>query len=232
MKALIKTKVTVDKTALLRQIMAQLTDEDVYIGVPPEKDARPGSPVGNAFLSYVHEYGSARQNIPARPHLMPVIRSKRGFVIKRLEKAWEKTLQGDRGAVRKALEGIGAAVRNAVRSRFMRNNWRPLSKGGQKERMRKLHRRYAASGEEKQVILLARKARKALRAADKEKGARQAQLTNPFQAEALLKRYGFKFYPLVDTGTLRDAHDYVIKKRVGGGFGVLTSLEAEAGHAG
>ena len=214
MKPQIKVKTTVDKTALLRGLLEKLTEEDVYIGVPPEKNERPGSPIGNAALSYIHEYGSSANNIPARPHLFPIIRSKRNFVIKRLEKAWEKTLQGDRTATHNALEGIGAALRNAVRARFKSNNWRPLSKKAVAARLKK-----DAGPAASQMKIVAAKTRERGKEADWSKR----------RLDAELKAAGARFYPLLDTGTLRDAHDYVIKKRGGHGgvFGVLTADTGE-----
>ena len=229
MKPVVKITQTVDKTAMLRELMARLTDQDVYIGVPPEKDSRPDLPIGNAQLSYIHEHGSPRQNIPARPHLFPVIRSMRAFVIKKLERAWLLTLQGDQGAVQKALEAIGIVGRNLVRRRFLRNSWRPLSLRGQKERMNELIRDSETdSGMPKRELLLMRRTRKKMGATDVVRGVQQRRYTNPAMLEKMIQRHGFKFYPLHDTGRLMEAHDYVIRKREGkaGVFGVLTGGEA------
>jgi hypothetical protein len=217
MKPVVKVTTKLDKTDVLRKLLLNLTQEDVYIGVPPEKDARPGSDVGNAYLSYMHEHGFINDDgdvVPPRPHLIPSITAMRGNVIKKLERAWIKTLQGDLGATHVALEGIGAMVANRVRVSFYK--WRKLSLAAVAARLEKQPNMSFAS---------MRRAEQALWAISK---ARRWNRKKHHEAMLIGKA---RFQPLVDTGTLRDAHDYVIRTRKGAGgvFGVLTGDDASAG---
>ena len=70
-------KITIDKVEDVLRAVKTLTRQQILVGVPSENAERqddPGakpSPINNAQLAYVQEFGSPAQNIPARPFLIP-----------------------------------------------------------------------------------------------------------------------------------------------------------------
>lgn len=89
--------VTVTKDILpdvLRRVQ-DLTNKRVLVGIPTAEDARDdGSPIGNAAIGYIQEFGEPEHNIPARPFLIPGVRAVQGKTIERLRKAGEAALAG------------------------------------------------------------------------------------------------------------------------------------------
>lgn len=62
------------KTQKLLQNIRRLERDGVYIGIPSERNARKdGADMNNAEIGYINEKGSAANNIPARPFLVPSI---------------------------------------------------------------------------------------------------------------------------------------------------------------
>jgi hypothetical protein len=147
----------------LRKAMSALTDQDVYIGIPEDKTARKeagDSGISNAYLGYIHEFGVPEKNIPARPHLLPGIGDIRPEAVDLLKGAAKQALEGNAAAVEGALNKIGLLGQNAVRARFVNNDWPPLT-------------------------------------------------------EKTLKKKGERPNPLIDTGQLRKAYTYVVRKKGG-----------------
>ena len=67
--------VTVDRVADLMQTIAEIANVGkVLVGIPEDKNARDDSPIGNAAIGYINEFGSPAQGIPPRPFLMPGIK--------------------------------------------------------------------------------------------------------------------------------------------------------------
>jgi hypothetical protein len=91
----------------------RLASRRLLIGIPQEKDARPGEPIGNSSLGYVHEFGSPARNIPARPFLVPGVEAALPAITARLEQAARAALAGDLSAVD---SGLGEAGILGVRS--------------------------------------------------------------------------------------------------------------------
>ena len=54
----------------LAKVMADLQRRRLLIGIPADKNARLGEPIGNALIGYINETGSPARNIPARAHLV------------------------------------------------------------------------------------------------------------------------------------------------------------------
>jgi hypothetical protein len=93
----------------------RLSRKRLYIGVPQEKDPRPGDPIGNASLGYIHELGSPARNIPARPHLVPGVEKAMPTIIGFFEEAAQAALAGNISGVDQAFEKAGIAGVNSVR---------------------------------------------------------------------------------------------------------------------
>ena len=79
---------TIDKTADFLNAVHKMIALDVMVGIPNDKDSRDG-PIGNAGLGYIHEFGSALQNIPARPFLYPGVINAAEQISKHMIKAMD-----------------------------------------------------------------------------------------------------------------------------------------------
>jgi len=67
----------------LAKALEMLGRKELIVGIPAEKNERSGdSPIGNAAIGYIHEFGSAAQNIPPRPHLMAGVLEHKEEIIK------------------------------------------------------------------------------------------------------------------------------------------------------
>jgi hypothetical protein len=139
MKPVISVKKTLDNLSAIHRAVSALTEQDVYIGVPAVdgargdidkknhgQQARSNGGINNAYLGYIHEYGAPSQGIPPRPHLVPGIKDVQPEIAKILKDAAAKALQGNEQAVENALNRIGLLGQNAVRARFINNDWPPL----------------------------------------------------------------------------------------------------------
>ena len=127
MKTAVTVRQVADNADALRRAIAALTEQDVYIGVPEDKNARKGGGPTNAEIAYWQENGIPSRNVPARPALLPGIRDIQGEAAELLKDAAKKALEGNEGAVNTALNKIGQLGQNAVRARFVNNNRKPLA---------------------------------------------------------------------------------------------------------
>lgn len=168
----------------LGKAMKALTEQDVFVGIPEDKTAREAAGdtgISNAYLGYIHEHGVPEKNIPARPALIPGIEDIQDEAKAILKDAAKKALEGNTGAVKTALNKIGILGQNAVRAKFVENDWPELAD-------KTLDRRQKISEAENAKGKKVKKMGKSRR----EKGR-----TNP----------------LIDTGQLRKAYTYVIRKK-------------------
>ncbi|SBV95531.1 conserved hypothetical protein [uncultured delta proteobacterium] len=121
---------TFDNTAAIRRAVQKLTEQDVFIGVPEDKAAREAAGdtgISNAYLAYIHEHGVPEKNIPARAALIPGIQDIQAEATEILKDTAKKALEGNEGAVDTGLNKIGLLGQNAVRARFVSNDWAPLA---------------------------------------------------------------------------------------------------------
>lgn len=183
MKPSISVTQTISDLSAIADAMRALTTQDVYIGIPAEESGRNGGAT-NALLGYVHEHGSPEKNIPARAHLIPGIEDIQNEAAELLRDAAQKALTGSLGAVEANLNKIGLLGQNAVRARFVDNDWPPLAD-------RTLD--YQALRKDDEGNVLTDKKGKARR----KKSRRKRERVNP----------------LIDTGQLRKAYTYVIRKK-------------------
>ena len=127
MKAAITVRQVADNASALRRAIAALTEQDVYIGVPEDKNARKDGGPTNAEIAYWQENGIPSRNVHARPALLPGIKDIQGEAVELLKDAAKKALESNENAVNTALNKIGQLGQNAVRARFVNNNWKPLA---------------------------------------------------------------------------------------------------------
>ena len=130
MKPAVTVTKTFDNAAAIRRAVQKLTELDVYIGVPEDKSAREAAGdtgISNAYLAYIQENGVPEKNIPARAALIPGIQDIQTEAADILKDTAKKALEGNIAAVETGLNKIGILGQNAVRARFLNNDWEPLA---------------------------------------------------------------------------------------------------------
>lgn len=130
MKPAVTVTKTFDNAATIRRAVQKLTEQDVYIGVPEDKSAREAAGdtgISNAYLAYIQENGVPEKNIPARAALIPGIQDIQAEAADILRDTAKKALEGNIAAVETGLNKIGILGQNAVRARFLNNDWEPLA---------------------------------------------------------------------------------------------------------
>lgn len=216
MKPALSIKQTADMSGAIRRAVANLTGQDVFIGVPADDDergdikkkdhgahGRASHGINNAELSYIHEFGAPAAGIPARPHLIPGIEKIIPKAANELKEAAAQAFKGNEQAVDKALNHIGQLGESSVRAMFQDNDWQPL-------KAETLDYKPLLKNDEGKVLTY-------------EKGKRKGQ---PKRGKS--RREQGKLNPLLVTAQLMKSHTYVIRKR-GGGNGLITPQGAGNG---
>lgn len=126
--------VVVDRSRNLEASLKALASLEVLVGIPADKGERkadpenPGDePMTNAQLGYIHENGSPKRNIPARPFLKPGIRKARRPITDQLRAAALAALDGNEGGIRQAFTKAGLMAQNSVRAQFVDGDLAPLA---------------------------------------------------------------------------------------------------------
>ena len=187
--------VTRDLTKSMAKAIAALAENRVYAGVPATTAGRKedeGGPVNNAELMYIHENGAPEVGIPARPVVHPAIAKARASIVATLHATGKSALSGRTEAVFKGLTAVGLIAQDAMRDRITTGPFVPLSPKTVAARARKRGTK-RRKGEQQYLNLIAG-------------GATPAEA----QTAAGIK-------PLIDTGQLRRALTYVIRKIKWGG---------------
>lgn len=105
---------TVDRVNEFMKRINELTGSDVLVGIPKSKNARGDSPVGNAQLARIHEFGSPAQNIPARPFLRPGLKAVREKAVEMLKEGAKAALKDEHFDLEATLTKVGILARNSV----------------------------------------------------------------------------------------------------------------------
>lgn len=145
MKATIK--VTKDSVAKVLASVRTIAGSQVLVGVPASDAMRSDSPVDNATLGYIHEFGAPGANIPARPFLVPGVSDAMPHVIPRLRAAAKLATEGNAAAVGSGMHEAGLVAVNAVRSKITAGQFAPLAESTIAAR-----RRRGRTGEMKPLI--------------------------------------------------------------------------------
>lgn len=182
---MVKTTVTTkDNSKALIELLEQVKELEVYVGIPEEKSSRKGEEITNAELCYIHTNGSELVGIPARPIIEPAIEAteNKEAIATELKKAATAVLKNNRTEARQHLEKAGMIGQNAARAWFTdpRNNWPENSIATAKAKLSKL--------------------------SDKEQKNLQALI----DAGASITDKSIS-KPLIDTGELRKSIIYVVK---------------------
>ena len=104
-----------------------LANKDVLVGIPESKDSRDDGEFGNAGIGYINENGSPQQNIPARPHLKPGVRSVEQEYLPHLKAAAQKALEGNAEGAITSLDRAGTVAANGVKRYITITGFTPLS---------------------------------------------------------------------------------------------------------
>lgn len=109
--------VTKDGMKTLATSIRDLAGTRVMVGIPAENAGRDSGPINNATLGYIHENGAPEVNIPARPFLVPGVKSiEQSATIPMLRQAGTAALDGQPEKVDKILNGLGLTAASAVRA--------------------------------------------------------------------------------------------------------------------
>jgi len=119
-------KVTKDSVAKVLASVRTIAGSQVLVGVPASDAMRSDSPVDNATLGYIHEFGAPGANIPARPFLVPGVSDAMPHVIPRLRAAAKLATEGDSTAVGSGMHEAGLIAVNAVRAKIASGPFAPL----------------------------------------------------------------------------------------------------------
>jgi hypothetical protein len=165
----------------VEKALNDLTHRKVMVGIPSTDPSRSGA-ITNAALGYIHEFGNPGRNIPARPFLVPGVRSVQPQSIAGLKRAAKAAMEGNNDLMEKQLEAIGQRAATAVKAKMTAGLAPPLAASTVRARLRKTK-------------------------------AGQKQLRKLKAAGTNLTDWGAaNLRPLIDTGQLRQAVTYVVRK--------------------
>lgn len=120
-------KVKQDRVAEVLAGIDALTGNKILIGIPATNAGRTDTPMDNASIGYVQEFGSPAQNIPPRPFLLPGVRDAQDRVIGRLRQSLLYAMAGKKETTIRALHAVGMTAASAVKMRMRTGPFMPLS---------------------------------------------------------------------------------------------------------
>ena len=125
-KTSVKSK---DNSGALAKLMKDLSEKQVYVGIPEEKAPRKKGEISNAQLMFIHTNGSPLRNIPARPVIESAIEAtgNKEPIVNELAQAAQAALDLKPGEANQHLKLAGMLGQNAARAWFTdpRNGWPP-----------------------------------------------------------------------------------------------------------
>lgn len=139
--------VTKDMVSEVMRRVKELTAKRILVGIPQAENARDdGSPIGNAAIGYINEFGEPERNIPARPFLIPGIVAVQAKSVERLKKAGLAALTGGDPLPEMTKAGFEAqtSVKNVIKAGISP----ALSERTLKERIASRKRGHAPSEQE------------------------------------------------------------------------------------
>ena len=187
-KGLENLKLVRDDVAGLKAAMSMLSAKEILVGFPEETTARDDEDsnpdITNAGLGYTHDNGMPEENIPARPFMLPGMENAIPQATQALANTAKQVLtKRSAQQVEMGLTRVGLAVQFALRSKINEGIPPPLSERTLRER--------------------ASRGVKGRKGASKEL---QRRLAGEQPSTQFAK-------PLIDTGQLRNAINYVIRDR-------------------
>lgn len=129
--------IKIDRVAQVLKGLKELSETKVLVGIPSTKAMRQDEPITNAAIGYINEHGSPEANIPARPHMVPGIRSVKDQIVGMMLKAGRFALDGQASKVRATLNAVGSVASNAVKAKLTAGLTPPLAQSTIAGRMRR-----------------------------------------------------------------------------------------------
>lgn len=126
-------KITLDKVPDAIKALRYLDTNRVMIGIPSSKAGRREDedgnkePINNAAIGFIMENGAPEVNIPARPSLIPGVKSIEEQAVKRLKDAGNAALSGDPKRAERQYNAVGLMGQNAVKRKITDGPFAPLS---------------------------------------------------------------------------------------------------------
>lgn len=152
-----------DNTQKFFEALEELTNKSVFVGVPSTKIDRqpePGQPAtpNNAVIGYVMENGDPARNIPARPWLIPAIKTNKAEIVARLKAISQAAMDSDIGKVRTLRIQLGLYAQRAVQQKITDGPFQPLAEATLIARSRRTFGKGAAGARRGAMMELARRA--------------------------------------------------------------------------
>lgn len=187
-----RVSITKDEVSAIVGAITEIARKQVLVGIPDSTTSREqeeGSPITNAALGYIHEFGSPDANIPARPFLIPGVEKAREGATERLKAAAKAALDGDKASVDRHLNAAGTLAANSARNEIQTGDFVPLKPGTIANRHRA---RGTASMRKSETDYL-------------------EMVKEGESPEAAQESTGIR--PLINTGQLRNSLTYVVRKK-------------------
>lgn len=106
-----------------------LTKQAVYVGVPASTTDRNDTPITNAALAYIHNFGSPARNIPQREFLEPGIKNNKSFIVNRMTQTATNIFKARNPVefVQQNLHAIGLTTADSIRQKITDGPFVPLA---------------------------------------------------------------------------------------------------------
>jgi hypothetical protein len=135
---------TVDRATVISAAMQALEATDVLVGIPAEKAPRTsaqakGTPITNAAIGYISEYGLPSKNIPARPNLIPGVRDAQRQITDRFMKVGVAALEGKPAEMLAQFHAAGMVATLSVKRKIVTGPFIPLAAATLSARRRRGH---------------------------------------------------------------------------------------------
>lgn len=109
-------KVTADFTGKFNQILSRFRKDEVLVGIPEEKTTRSDdSPINNATILAINEFGSPSNNIPARPVMKLGIKAALPQITNQFKLAAQKALTDGTAALDVFYNRAGIIASNSIK---------------------------------------------------------------------------------------------------------------------
>lgn len=125
----VRVKITQDHVAQAIGGLHALLGKEVLIGIPESGGGRKDSPINNAEVGYIQEFGSPSRNIPPRPFLIPGVSKATPKALDRLKVATQRALEGDKVGAERAMYQAGALAMISAKAEISSNIPPPLKPG-------------------------------------------------------------------------------------------------------
>jgi hypothetical protein len=122
-----------DGRADLNKSLAKLTKDRVLVGVPnttADREPESGeeaSPINNATLAYIQNYGSAANNIPARPFMEPGIKNAKDKIASTYAKAAKDIFAHPGKDMSDAHQAVGVIAQTSIQQKITDGPFAPLA---------------------------------------------------------------------------------------------------------